>query len=97
MRSLVFALSLVAATPAWAGDQDILFLGNSYTNRNDLPATVEGLLEEGIAVWADVVVEPHTRGGAKLVDHLANADGTNGDTPLKAALGPDRGGWHQRP
>ena len=88
MRTLATLLALLAAAPAFAGDQDLLFIGNSYTYSNDLPAVTERLLEAAVAAWPDVLVEHHTRGGARLSEHLADADGSNGETPLKAALGP---------
>jgi hypothetical protein len=42
-RQLLLALLTAALTrTARAQDTEVLFLGNSYTARNDLPALVEG-------------------------------------------------------
>ncbi len=48
MKRLLFALSvLVFSQPAFAEDIDILFLGNSFTQRHNVPDLVEAILEEG--------------------------------------------------
>ena len=52
----------------FASDTDILFVGNSYTQSNQLHATVVELLEEG--VWNDVESATLTGGGLKFTDHL---------------------------
>jgi hypothetical protein len=71
---------------AAAQDQAVLMLGNSYTATNDLPMLVESVLEAGVPAWPDVLTQGLTQGGLLLVDHLAKADGSEGDTPWRDAL-----------
>ncbi|TNE91277.1 MAG: hypothetical protein EP330_05700 [Deltaproteobacteria bacterium] len=56
--------------PALAFEGDVLFLGNSYTFYNDLPAQVDGLLDGNAATGL-------TAGGIALPDHLARIEGGN--------------------
>jgi hypothetical protein len=65
---------------------DLLLLGNSYTFVNDLDRLVEALLEEGAPELEDCVPLRLAVGGYRFTDHLAQADGTSGDTAWREAL-----------
>jgi hypothetical protein len=51
----------------------LLFLGNSYTMRNDLNVMVEGLLREGDPAYAQVDSTRLAAGGLTFPDHVARA------------------------
>ena len=78
MRAALLLL-LLAPLPATsqAQDQQLLFLGNSYTAGNDLAALVQGWLQAGVPAWAEVAVERSAPGGYRLPQHLADAQGAN--------------------
>ena len=69
----------------------MLLVGNSYTSANDLAGVLEGMLE---ADGAEARTEARAPGGARFPDHLAEADGSNGDTQLRQWLTTDVDGWH---
>ncbi len=79
-------LLLLLVPVVQAQDHAVLMLGNSYTAYNDLPGLVESTLEPGVAAWDDVHTEGLMQGGLLLVDHLARADGSSGDTAWRDAL-----------
>jgi hypothetical protein len=58
---------------AFAGDRclKVLFIGNSYTSVNDLPATFAALVRSGGGAVETAMIAP---GGAFLADHEASAD-----------------------
>ena len=89
--TLALCCLALLALPGRASAQDrLLFAGNSYTfYSGGLEAMVDSLLEE--ATGATVDAQSVTAGGYRLIQHLADADGTNGDRPLRQALvtGPD--------
>jgi len=76
------------ATAASADDFAVLFLGNSYTYVNDLPALVEGLVA---ASGHTIVVDSHAPGGNTLGVPQANgqAHATHPTSLAKIA----QGGW----
>jgi len=92
-RCLIPLALLLLATPAAAADLDVLFVGNSYTAANDLATTVEGMIEAQ-GTLPDTRTEAHSPGGRRLVEHLADADGTNGATPLNQWMTADPDRWH---
>jgi len=68
-HSLLLALLAVALpVPAFAGDINILFLGNSFTHRHDLSDLVEAILEEGDPD-TDVHVSRVIYGGQNMFKH----------------------------
>ena len=84
LLGVVAYAALLTSVPATAQDR-LLFVGNSYTfYSGGLQTMVESLLEE--ATGADVYTQAVTAGGYRLPQHLADADGTNGDRPLRQAL-----------
>jgi cysteine-rich repeat protein len=79
------ATTVDAATAIDAGAPSItriLFIGNSYTSANNLPALLEGLAD---AENLPVHIESSTPGGARFLNHLSNAG-----TMAKI----NAGGWH---
>ena len=93
LRSGVFAPGPPAAPPARAAldvpappDPNaptlrVLFIGNSLTYAQNLPAMIQGLAR---TAGVNLVYEQHTPGGARLLNHAA-------DPQVRALL--DRGGW----
>lgn len=85
---MIRLLALVLlATPAAA--QDVLFVGNSYVASNQLHARVQLLLRQGVPAWSASRTEATAPGGYRFVQHLADADGSNGATPLRGWLTDD--------
>ncbi len=78
---LSFALS-----PALAAEPNLLMVGNSYTSRNNLARALSTLMVQDVPGYSDVNSAAITRGGYLLSQHLADADGSRGDTALRAAL-----------
>ncbi len=73
-------LVVIAAT-ALGGEPSLLFVGNSYTTGNDLPARVAALLEEGAPGWDEVDHDQLTGGGRTFAEHAAELDaGPNAHT-----------------
>lgn len=62
---------LMLATVAFAQDQSLLFLGNSYTGINRLDKLVAHHLEEGAPGWDDVEHQRISSGGWTLSEHAA--------------------------
>jgi hypothetical protein len=88
-RSLAaFAASVALLSPVHADEFRVLFLGNSYTGVNDLPALFAGLVN---ASGHTAVVDSHTPGGNTLGAPQANgvAHANNPTSLGKIALG----GW----
>ena len=87
---------LTDTVPFLEGDPNFLFLGNSYTNYNNLPSMFQNFVEHDIALntdtilpgWKDKVrVEQRSPGGEKLAGHLHQLDGSQGSsTPLQKWL-----------
>src|SRR5690348_11752013 len=69
-------------SPPGGGHVSVLFVGNSLTYVNDLPATVRAL---GASMRDTIRVGSATAGGAALIDHL------NGATDAVAQI--NAGGW----
>lgn len=83
----VALLSLVLAKSAFAQSPNYLFVGNSYTGQNGLANVFDSIIENGIPEWKDQVFSRALQqGGRTLGSHLMDADGTNGDKPLRQAL-----------
>lgn len=61
------------ASPPPAGEMRVLFVGNSFTARNDLPGMVAGLLTEG-GVAERVRTRMVAAGGAQLEEHAASEE-----------------------
>ncbi len=85
-------LLLAALTPAQ--DAEWLLVGNSYTARNDLAGILRELLEQEVPAWSSVEVTAITTPGHTLAGHLADADGSEGDTALRQALVTAPSPWH---
>ncbi len=86
LRLPLLFVALSVALPARADDPDILLIGNSYTAGNDLAGMLAWLSEAGVEHWTDVATTAHAPGGRQLWQHLADADGSNGDTALRDLL-----------
>ncbi|MEL6970615.1 MAG: T9SS type A sorting domain-containing protein [Bacteroidota bacterium] len=65
---LFFTLSLSAQT------KKVLFIGNSYTNNNNLPKLVG---DAALSVGDTLIYNRHTPGGARLSDHASNPNALN--------------------
>ena len=63
MFTRIVAAAVCLVAPVVSQTTDVLFLGNSYTNRNDLPALVEGLATAG---GHTLVTDRNTPGGNTL-------------------------------
>jgi hypothetical protein len=82
---LGFFLTVMMAPEALA-DERIFFFGNSYTYYGGgMENAVKALLEEA-SPNINVEAQRSTGNGAKLPRHLADLDGTNGDTAARQAL-----------
>ena len=88
---------LTDTVPFLEGDPNFLFLGNSYTNYNNLPAMLQEFVEHDIALdtegiilpgWKDKVRMQHrSPGGEKLAGHVQQLNGSQGPkTPLRTWL-----------
>lgn len=73
------------ASDAHADDVNLLFLGNSYTVFNDLDQVTIGLFEAAAPTDTHAAVRL-AGGGYTFPMHLAQADGTSGDTAWSEAL-----------
>jgi hypothetical protein len=82
LLAVLGGLLFVTVRPSAAADVDALLVGNSYIASNNLRQHVQTLLAESPA-WPDSRVEAHHPGGRRLVQHLQDSDGTNGDTQLR--------------
>ncbi|MFK7958477.1 MAG: DUF4886 domain-containing protein [Lysobacterales bacterium] len=71
-------------SPALAQNQNVLLIGNSYTSYHGLQSMLQSMLREGQQDQSQVYRT--TRGGANFTNHLANLDGSNGDTTLRQYL-----------
>ena len=72
VRSAVIALLVLAAAPAaQAAPQRVLFVGNSLTAANDLPATVAALAR---GAGKPIEVDVRAPGGFALEDHWTTTD-----------------------
>lgn len=71
----------------------VLLVGNSYTERNDLAGRVSEAFDREIPAWDGSGATAITTGGKTLAQHLADADGTLGDTPLRRALVTEPAAW----
>lgn len=70
LRSLLFLLLIVVSNiNVYSQTTKILFLGNSYTGRNNLPEKVSML---ALSLGDSVYFDSNTPGGARLMDHAVN-------------------------
>ncbi len=93
LLSGLLLIGTLGPVSASASEVDLLFIGNSYIASNDLPGTVSSLLQASLPV-VDVRTESHAPGGRWFTDHLAEADGSRGETALSQWLTTDAVGWH---
>lgn len=78
---------------ALAADQALLLVGNSYVMANNLEQATMGVFAAGHP--DDVTrAERQATPGYTLPQHLADADGSNGDTPLRDALVTGEKTWN---
>lgn len=82
-------LSIGALVPS----PTLLLVGNSYTERNDLGALVAAAFDRDVPAWDGGAAVSVTAGGKALPEHLADADGSLGDTPLRRALVTEPAPW----
>jgi len=73
---------------AVAADHAVLFVGNSYTGKNDLAGLYATLVAEGQPQWSDVVVLARTPGGYTLAGHWQDAQ-TPGELLHELMVDPD--------
>lgn len=76
---------LLLSSLAQAGDHDILMLGNSYTQFNDLAQVLEGVTEQGLGVEVEALAL--TQGGQTLAGHYAKAQEPEGPWPEELGSG----------
>ncbi len=84
---LLFLALMVPWAPVRGQDLNVLLIGNSYTSFHGLSSMLQSMLRENAQGQAQV--SRSTRGGATFTDHLANLDGSNGDTTLRQNLVTD--------
>ena len=72
-RKIILGLWLFIAATSNAATVSVLFVGNSLTEKNDLPATFKKFAAES-TIHADVEVHAITPGGAFLYDHWKHGD-----------------------
>jgi len=89
---LVGAAVFLTSPRTAAADVDVLLVGNSYIASNDLASYMDNLLAE-VPAWADPNVASHNPGGRRLVQHLDDADGTNGETQLRQWMVTGSDAW----
>ncbi|GDX80805.1 hypothetical protein LBMAG42_26160 [Deltaproteobacteria bacterium] len=70
----------------------LLFVGNSYVFVNELDQTTGALFLDADPT-GETLAHREATGGYTLPQHLADADGTNGDTPLRQALVTGTQAW----
>jgi len=73
VRRILFALVLFIAANSEAASVSVLFVGNSLTEKNDLPNTFKQLAAAS-SLHANVEVHSVTPGGAFLYDHWKRGD-----------------------
>jgi hypothetical protein len=73
VRGILFALVLFIAANSEATSVSVLFVGNSLTEKNDLPNTFKQLAAAS-SLHANVEVHSITPGGAFLYDHWKRGD-----------------------
>ena len=73
VRKIVFALALFVAANNEAASVSVLFVGNSLTEKNDLPNTFKQLAAAS-SLHANIEVHSITPGGAFLYDHWKRGD-----------------------
>lgn len=71
---LVMLLSMSLRPVAHAQVKEVLFLGNSYTQFNNLPELTR---QFALAAGDTMMVQSNTPGGYKFLDHAANANSLN--------------------
>lgn len=67
-------------------DVRILFIGNSFTNYNDMHEMTAELLKQANPAWSDVLVARHAPDGRYLADHADEMNDISGDPRLRQAL-----------
>jgi hypothetical protein len=72
-RNIAASLVLLTAATSGAEDISVLFVGNSLTERNDLPAVFRNFAAESV-LHSKVDVHSVTAGGAFLYDHWKRGD-----------------------
>jgi hypothetical protein len=83
--AVVIGFLLAATVPVALADDRIFFFGNSFTYfHGGMELMVKALLEE--ASSTTVEAQASTANGARLTRHLADLDGTNGETAARQAL-----------
>jgi hypothetical protein len=73
IRKIIFALALFIVANSNAATVSVLFVGNSLTEKNDLPQVFKRFAAES-SLHADVDVHSITPGGAFLYDHWKRGD-----------------------
>lgn len=74
MRILLITLFILAFNLNHAQSKKVLYLGNSYTNFNNLP---ELIYQAGLTVGDTILYNSNTPGGTTLSQHAANATSLN--------------------
>ena len=87
-------LPLLGLFTALAADPAVLFLGNSYIFTGNLNVVTADLLRAGQADLAELDELRLAQAGFRFADHLAKADGTEGDTDWRAALVTGSTSWN---
>lgn len=73
IRTIIFAIAFFIAANGEAASVSVLFVGNSLTEKNDLPAVFKKLAAES-SLRANVEVHSITPAGAFLYDHWKRGD-----------------------
>ena len=70
IKTQVIIFSLFCALSTHAQVHNVLFIGNSYTGRNNLPQLVQDV---ALSTGDTLNIDRHTPGGARFMTHAANA------------------------
>ena len=82
----MISLLPIVLTSALAAEPAVLMVGNSYTARNNLSDVLGELMIQEVPGYSNVSRTAITPGGYTFSQHLADADGTRGETALRQAL-----------
>lgn len=89
----VLLFSLASPLQAASSPPSLLMLGNSYLFVNDLDLRLRELLQASAPGFESCTSLRLAEGGYRFADHLAQADGTHGDTSWRQALVTGESTW----
>jgi hypothetical protein len=76
-----------------AVEVNVLFVGNSYVNNNNLPEILNQVLVEALPKSNEISVRSYAPNGQTFLEHVQDVDGTRGNTELSQWLRTDPEPW----